>query len=83
MMLDYVNACINMKFSDTEHLFISNNNNIGKNCRARDGTHLKPFGTSKLASNLKYSVMKALKMTVEPRTRTSSHINTKYENRHR
>ena len=77
MMLDYVNACVNLKYSKTENVSISKNINIGKNCRANDGTHLKPIGTSKLASNLKYSVMKALNIKIEARVKNSYYNTTK------
>ena len=59
-ILDYVNAACRLRLAGNSNVSFAINNNIDSNCLGSDKLHLKEQGTSRLASNIKKAVAKAL-----------------------
>ena len=67
--LDYVNAAIKLKLASNANVSFVSNDNIGESYLGNDFIHLGKSGTSKLASNIKKCVAKALKIQLVKRQR--------------
>ena len=67
--LDYVNAAIKLKLASNPNVSFVSNDNIGESYLGDDFVHLGKSGTSKLASNIKKCVAKALNIQLVKRQR--------------
>ena len=66
---EIVNANIRYKYLNHPNVTICNNDNLyDRKYRMQDGIHLKPIGTSRLASNLKFKIAESLGITIEKKT---------------
>ena len=67
--LEYVNAAIKLKLANNSKVSIVSNDNIGEAYLSTDFLHLDKSGTSRLASNIKKCVAKALNIPLVKRQR--------------
>ena len=81
-MVDFINASVNLRYADKENISIIKNQNIYKNHRESDGTHLTKFGTSILASNIKRGVAKVFGIPIVKRTRVNNTTTNNKNNRY-
>ena len=64
-ILDYVNAASSLKMVSNKMVSFVTYNNIDESCLSGDMIHLKQHGTSRLASNIKKDVAKALSIQLK------------------
>ena len=83
---EIINANMKYKYLNVSNVTICNNDNLyDRKYRAQDGIHLKPIGTSRFASNLKYKIAESLGITVERKRRVffeNTHYNKRYHKRY-
>ena len=64
-VLDYVNAACRLRMVGKKMVSFAVNDNIDDSCLSSDKIHLKQHGTSRLASNIKKGVAKALSIQLK------------------